>query len=484
MSGSSSGSVVVVEISNDWLKIAQAVPQRGGVALAKLHLQRFETLDGSLAGAVSAAFDRLGIPRSGVVACLPRQVVNVRMLELPSTDPSEIADMVELQAGKQTPYSRDEIVSDYRIVGSRREGYSRIVLAIVQRSALRQRFSILEEAGLDVDTMSVSSEGLLNWLRAVAPAEGTRAVLDVDSYFSDLSVVSGGQLLFTRGILVGANQLVDDADRWSGKLVDEIRRSLDAFRGEAPGSPLSGLIVTGAAAAVDGLGARLGEALGMEVGTMDSLRVAARRPAEPALGEGDFRRVSLTALIGMALAPGRLQLNLVPDSVRMRKGLALKARSLATLGILLMSALVAASLLANVRIFMLRERLAGIRREYARTAPAAAEVESMRQMVDLIRERQDKRLAAVAVLNAIHAGVPENVLLDQVSLERGGPEADSAGTAVVEGTAAQRRDISRLIKNLESAAEFRDVREGGSTAADSRTQRYRFRIVCAMENEP
>ena len=38
-----------------------------------------------------------------------------------------------------------------------------VMLAIVQRSALRQRFSILEEAGLEVDGMSISSEGVLNW---------------------------------------------------------------------------------------------------------------------------------------------------------------------------------------------------------------------------------------------------------------------------------------------------------------------------------
>jgi len=472
-----SGPSVVVEIGNDWLKIAHAVPHRGTVALQKLHLQRFETLDGSVSKAISDAFKRLKLPQVPVLGCLPRQAVNVRMLELPSTDPAEIADMVDLQVGKQTPYSKDEIVSDYRIVPSDRDGYSRIVLAIVQRSVLRQRFSILEEAGVDVRTMSVSSEGLLSWARSALPPQGLSAILDVDSFYSDLSIVSGGQLLFTRSILVGANQLLENGDRWREKIAQEIQGTFETFRGESGGGSPDSIVLTGAGGRIDGLAEHLGEQLAIPSSTLDSLRSVSRRPAEPAVGEGEFAPVSLTAVIGMAMAPQNLQFNLIPDSVRLRKNLSTKATSMATLGILLMAVLVAASLLANVRVFLLRERLSDLRAENMRTGPQAAEVLAMQDAIGLIGERQSGRLAAVSLLKELHGWVPENVLLDGLSFERAGEGL------VLDGTASQRRDISRFIKALEGSRLFRDVHEGGSTTVDSQSGKYKFQIVCSLERE-
>jgi Tfp pilus assembly PilM family ATPase/Tfp pilus assembly protein PilN len=466
---------VLVEIGNDWFKIVHAVPQRGGVAFARAHLQRFETLDASVARGIADAFARLKMPRMPVVACLPRQMVNVRMLELPSTAPAEIADMVDLQVGKQTPYSKDEIVSDYRVVTSRRSGYSRVALAIVQRSVLAQRYHVLEEAGLDVGAMSVSSEGVLAWFRAAVPGDGVAAVLDVDSFYADLSVVGDGELLFTRSILVGANQLFADPARWREKLAEEVRQSFQIFEGEMPGVRAAKLVVTGAGVRVDGLAEHLGRQLGLPAGAVDSLACLAQTPSQPDRPEGESRAVSMTALAGIALAPDALQLNLVPDSVRLRKGLELKARSLAWLGILIMAALLSASLLANLRVFLLRERLREVGEQARRSAPAAEQVLNMGRMVEMVEERRDPRAAAVSLLQDVGGRIPQNVLLDSLdmSLEK--------SQVALGGTAAQRRDISQLIKNLEGSPLLENVHEGGSTTMDSKTRKYRFQIVCALQ---
>jgi Tfp pilus assembly PilM family ATPase/Tfp pilus assembly protein PilN len=469
---------IIVEIGNDWLKLVHAVPHRGGVALARVCLQKLESGDVLSPQVVADAVARLKLPRMPVIACLPRQAVNIRTLELPSTDPAEIADMVDLQVGKQTPYSKDEIVSDYRLVASRREGYSRVVLAIVQRSVLRQRYHLLEEAGLDVKSMSVSSEGVLNWVRGAGPSSGVAAVLDLDSYYADFSVVGDGELLFTRSILVGANDLLADYPRWREKIAEEVRRSFEIFDGEMPGVAVERVVVTGAGPRVDGLPAYLGERLGMPAEGSDSLACIARLPEEPDVRSGAYRPVSLTALVGIALAPGALQFNLVPDSLRLRKGLELKARYLAGFGILVMAALLSASLLANLRIFLLRDRLRQVQDELRDTGPAAAQVADMQKLVRLVAERQDPRLAAVSLLQEVHRRVPPNLLLDSLEISM------SKNQIALGGTAGQRRDISQLIKNLEASEILKDVHEGGSTAMDSKTRKYRFQIVCALEREP
>ena len=43
-----------------------------------------------------------------------------------------------------------------------------------QCSVLRSRFSLIEEAGMALSTMSISTEGVLNWARKAFPGAGGR----------------------------------------------------------------------------------------------------------------------------------------------------------------------------------------------------------------------------------------------------------------------------------------------------------------------
>jgi len=169
-------TTVLVEVGSEWLKIIQAEPRRGGVGISKIHLEKVSGTSRAIADQVKTALRKGRFAKAPVIACLPRQMMTVRMLELPSTDHEEIGDMVDLQIGKQTPYSRDEIAFDYRVAGSGRNGYTRVMLAIVQRSTIRDRYYILEEAGVNVERMTVSGRLLQFRIRGAArPASRTWA---------------------------------------------------------------------------------------------------------------------------------------------------------------------------------------------------------------------------------------------------------------------------------------------------------------------
>jgi Tfp pilus assembly PilM family ATPase len=460
----------------------QAEPARGGVSVSRLHLQKFDEADSRLAEALSAARRELKVSRVPVIACLPRQMVNVRMLELPSTDPVEIADMVDLQSGRQTPYSQAEIVSDYRVVGSSREGYTRVMLAIVQRSLLRQRFHLLEEAGVDVDSMSISSEGLLNWcVRALPPGGKDGAadvVLDVDSFYTDLMVVANGVLIFTRSILVGANQLLGEYEKWKEKFAREVRRSLEICRGETPGLNADRLVITGAGARVEGLEEFLGGELGMRAQVRDSVSDARRMPNKPSPASDPYRVVSLTPLLGMAMAPDELAFNLVPDSVRTRKGLALKARSMAWLGILLMAALVSFSVYVSVKYVLKQGRLNRLRAEIARTEPAVQRMQHMQSIIRVVRRRQAPEFAAIKLLvelRRLTPGDPGDLVFDSVSVDA------ERGQLLLSGSGTSRRLILDLAGAMEGSPLFEAVRESGTSRLPN--GRVTFEMAAALEKQ-
>jgi len=471
--------LIIVEMGNDWLKMAQVEPSRGGVSISRLHLERFDPASGVSPQSVLSAFKSMRAGKTPVVAYLPRQMVNIRMLELPSTNPEEIADMVDLQAGKQTPYSKDEILSDYRIVGTGREGYTHVMLAIVQRSVVRQRFHILEEAGVEVDRMSVSSEGILNWcLQGVPGSRGATAILDVDSYYSDFSVVSGGRMVFTRSILFGANQLLEEYEKWKEKFALEVQRSLEMSRAEQAGTTLSGLFLTGAGPNIKDLASYLGTKLNLSVEVKDSLQNARKLPSKPSLKDPQYQAVSLTAIIGMGLAPENLEFNLTPDSVRLRKGLMQRARTLTWFGILLLTVLATLSMYAMQKLYLKKDRRDQLRREYEVVKPAAQHIRKMQSIISVVRQRGDAKWATLNLLSEVHRQVPKDVVvLDSIDLDLQTKEEK----VQLEGTADSMQDVRTLVGNLEQSPLFAGVKEEGSTSQDSKTRKYRFKVVMGLE---
>lgn len=474
-----SKAVVAVEIGDDFVKVLRADPAGGGIGLSRIAVQAVSEDGPSVAAFLSETLARL--PRDVcIVGCLPRRQVNLRMIELPSTDPAEIADMVDLQAGKQTPYSKEEILFDYRITGSPREGYSRVMLVIVQRSALRHHFNVLEEAGIVVERMSVSSEGLGQWCAAAldkVPANEAVAVLDMDADASDLVVIEGGGLAFTRSLRIGAARLFDDRGEESRKLAREIRQSLAVYRGEG-GVAVSRLVLTGAGFSLEDTARRLEEDLQIAVDRQNSLSVARRLPEDIPMRAEPFRAVSVTALVGIALGPTALEFDLMPDPVRMRRDLTEKAHSLTSFGMLVMGLLMVVSMLATLKLLFRQGELDRLDGQSRLQAPRVREVQRMIDVIEVVKKRAGLRASSFRVLSALHPLVPADVVLfDAIARD---VARDSPGRIELRGVAQSRQDIRLLVNRMEQSDLFRDVQESG-TRMDRQSQKFVFQVQCQIE---
>ncbi len=468
--------VLIIEIGSHWLKMLDVTASRSGIRLARLHVSRFERFSDDLSPTIAKVLKGWKIGKTPVLACLPRTLATVHSLEMPSVDPAEIADMVDFQAARQTPYSKDEILYDYRLAGSDRSGYTRVMLVIVQRSVLRQRFHVMEEAGLEPERMTISSEGLLS---AAGAAGGSKsageptAVLDVDAHYSDFMVVTGGRPVYSRSILVGADLLAADPDAARLKLLEEIRRSLELSRAENAAGPTPGrLTVSGACPAE--LREFLAEGLAVPCEARDPLTRIKKWPPSFSREDPALQAFSLAAPLGLAAAPDKLEINLIPDVVRQRRELIRKARLLTTFGLWLVTVLVSVSLFATVKFFLLKARRDALRTAFQASEPARMRIERMRAVASKARAYDDTRTSAARVLAETHPLIPADIFLD--SLEYDGERL----RVLLSGTGGTIQDVRALVRNLEGAALFRDVKEEGSTTKDARTGRFRFRVACSL----
>ena len=308
-------SVVVVEIGNDWLKIAENNPSPSGGGIARISLQKLAQIKENVSVAISKTFKDLSLNRQSVILCVPRHLITVRVLDLPSTDPKEIKDIISLQVGKQTPYSKEEIISAYKTIYSIRDGYTKVILAIAHRGIINERIETLKNAGISVGKVFISSEGVYNWfslsyMPEAKPGDtGTIALLDIDSNYSDFIAIRNGNMVFTKNIFIGANHLADKTASCMDKFFEELKRCLERYYIEEKNTRIVKMFLSGAAKDIEGLDIALSGALDLAVEKTDTFKnIRIKQSVKFAPGQ-EMKFVSLTPILGTAIKYASLELN-------------------------------------------------------------------------------------------------------------------------------------------------------------------------------
>jgi len=148
---------------------------------------------------------------------MPRHLVTLRFIELPSTDEAEIKDMVEFQALKEVPYSREELVISYRNIGSYRKGFSYIMLVIVKKQLIEEMMAKGENRPEDIRLetelfyLSLLKKGIVKHERA-------SLAINIKKEYSELIVIDRARPVFSRGF------------RNAGDFLNEIDRSILAYK--------------------------------------------------------------------------------------------------------------------------------------------------------------------------------------------------------------------------------------------------------------
>jgi len=466
-------TVLAIEPGNEWFKLVEITRDRDDVKVKRVVVKRAVDVE-PLAG--PNLLKALGLGELGgesVVICLPRQAVNVRLFDLPSGDMQEIADMVDLQIARQTPYSRDEIVFDYRVFRAEKEGYTRVMLVIAQTGVVRQKYRFIEDAGLSVSLVTTTTDG---WIAALQEgrlafsrkAVGATAFLDIDLTSSDLVVLNQGVPLFSRSLSVGSGQLFAGNERLRDKAVQEISMALETFRNELPAVSVSALALAGLARSNPAFVKLMETALGLEVISVTGVYESAYEKAA-----SDVESVALTGVVGAATAPERLQINLTPESVRLRKSVMVKARQLTVMAMLVMAVFGLLSLFVTSRLNRQKVYLDGLNTMIAQTTADADRIESMKRKVGIVGERMAINMIPARALVELFGLAPDTMAFTFIQISE-------ASQLVCRGTAETVADTVRLVNSMEASPFFQNVKNTRTVSGKDRTE---FEIACDLEKK-
>lgn len=453
-----------IEITNQWLKLVTAKSSLRGAALVNTFVKSAVNLKPEQVGEeISQAIKKFKIIPSPLVICYPRNLVTMRNIHLPSSEPKEINGMIDLHMGRQVPYPREEIVGGYHIIGTDEAGYSRVILAIAHREAMNQIFTSLSKANLYPEKIELSSYGAFSWFlfnqKAHLAAGSLYILLDIDSNFTDFMIADRDNLHFSRSIAYGADQLSVDPGRT--KFAAELKQSLAIFQSEEMNKKPAKIFASGAVVNIRNLQELLEKELGVSV--------EAHKPVP-----GIPLQVSISAVSGLAIDPSRKKINFVLPEVQIRKTLKERSKDLIMLGGILMYLLLVSSGIFLSRVYNKSSYLKLLERRYKEIGAEVGGLEAMSRKTKIIRDRLNARATALNCLYQIHRFVPPNIVLKMVTLE-------SNDKVALRGQAREMADVFKFVDLLKDTVYFKDVQIKYSTKKRIEDADINeFEIVCPI----
>lgn len=362
-------------------------------------------------------------PRAEVIGVIPREQVLTRVVQFPSAEAAELAQMVGLYAKAQLPYPGDQVIVDFQIL-SQQEGFSTVMLVACQRETIERMLAVLRGAGLSPSSLTVSAWGVLGWyqraLQVDASREPTLAVV-VDDTRTDLVLIGQGRVLSSRSVGQGAQDWAASGESME-LLAAEIERSQAAIRKELPGAEIQSLVLSG-----------VGDLLAWRDALADRLRFSVT-VIESAGPFADVQLVSgapisLAAIGGVACSLPHTLLNLAPPSVRAQVEHHRQVWELAAIGSLLLAVLLGGSLVLGLQAVRQREVAEQFDRVVKSAEPRAKRLQEATRSVQTVRALLDERRRLAQLLADVFRVSSQKVSLETLAFERGKRELTLRGSA-------------------------------------------------------
>ena len=388
--------------------------------------------------------------KATVICVIPANAASAKNIEVPSTDPEEIKSIINLQASRHTPYSKEEVLISYINLGISASNNTRLLLVIAHRDVVKERISILESSGLDVDKILFVPEAQARFYSKalnVKKDAGPVGIIDFSLNAASYIIISKGTLLFVRHIPVGVKAIMAGGDA-SAKLLDEFKKSMDAFTQEdgreAPGS----YVVTTAQASVSNILPVLREGLKIELKVSPVEDLIKGSKAVRKKLQAEFSDDSFLDVIAAATTSARCEINLMPEEMVLKKTVERQSNEASKSGVaaVIIMVLVGAMIMSNIyfKDTFLNKNL---REQYAPQIAQVEKLEGQMKKIKLVRGFIRHRMVSLDVLHELYVITPHSIYLNSIVM-------DENGTVTINGISESMSQVFSYVKSLDDSAMF------------------------------
>ncbi len=408
--------------------------------------------DEEIATRLKESFHQWRIRKPRVIQSVSSQSMILRSLEIPSMDPDEIKDIIDLQAARHTPYSREEIIVDYSTIAADPSRYTKILLVIAPRQHLKRYRDILDKAGLSPQRIVFAPEALALAAGRMLGLEKTASPVSVAHLAENTTeflMMDQGQVAFVRSFPLGIRELLQDPLKFSPQFVAEIRMSLEASQEEIEKAS-SHLFLTGALPEPAKLAGSLSQQISLPVTCLAYLQnISLSEKARETVAM--FPDVSfLNAMAGVLSFP-TAQVNLIPEELKSKKIKEQKARDLIQMGVLTLAIGVLILAWLGGVLYFRRLYLNTLRVQYQPIHEEAGGLERELSRVTLAKKTLANRGYSLKALVELYDVVPENLELSEIRY-------DGQGKFLLRGSAQSMSAVFSFVESLEKSLYFINVK--------------------------
>lgn len=286
---------------------------------------------------IRKVIDQLGIRPKRMVTSVSGRSVIVRQVETPRLPSDELKAHIAYEADKYIPFGSEEVIIDCQTLPDRDEGKAtnmQVLLVAVRKGFVQDHVTQLKAAGLAAEVVDVDVFALSNAYELLGPGPGAdggksaTALIDIGASKSNIAIVQGNRLLFTREVYLAGNEITDaivrtfnepaeDVERIKSApgealealmdaampafedLANEIRLSFDYVEGQFE-VQVADLVLTGGSSQLPGIAGILGNILGRPVHVFDPLAGLDLVPSKYDINGLDANGPALTVALGLA----------------------------------------------------------------------------------------------------------------------------------------------------------------------------------------
>ncbi|MDI6753895.1 MAG: type II secretion system protein GspL [Thermodesulfobacteriota bacterium] len=393
-----------------------------------------------------------------IIVSLPSHRMMVHRLSLPFKERKKNQQVIKFEVEPLLPLAIDQVLVDFYMTKGGPDGNKALAFA-VRKEELKEQLSLMEEAGLDPE--SVVPEALaLFWLaRNLKIGISSGALLDVGQEKTTMIVWHDENLTLIRSISIAG--MVTPA---LSHLADEVKRTLISYESSPAGQPVEKIFLTGGSAALPGIEEVFGENPKIPVAILDINRISpALMPDVP-----EEHHHALAVALGAAFRESAREAERVnfrqEEFVSVRKAKKEKTRvTLLVSYAIILAVLGIAAFSVNL---YLKERKyqdlkAEIRKEFLQTQPGVKKVvNEVQQMKNFVQEEK-ARVDALGGLSKVSS--PLEILREFSTIV----EADwkirvtdlivEPETVEVGGEADSFETVNRIKSKLDKSHLYKDV---------------------------
>lgn len=383
---------------------------------------------------------------------IPAHLVITKNIEVPSIEKREIREILNLQAGRHTPYSLEEIIVDYVETGTYKHSYTKVLLVIVARSVVKRHYEILDRAGFKLKQVLLAAEGLALAVSKSLKLETENApvnIVHIDESFTDFSVILKNKVLFIRSIPIGTLQLKNEKEIYQIKFVEEIKRSLEAYLSEDIEKSPNMLILTGAEEGLKEIETLLINTLHLPIKSfpyINNLNIS-----ELALNTvSKSRLVSFFDVLAPVLNREEMKISLIPEEVKVKRTIEERGRDLIKTGIFILTIFISIFFILMSKIYFKGLQLNKLNNKYSTLNQEAQKLEKDFLKVGLVKNYLSSRGYSLEILTELHDIVPEDIELSEIRYEE--------EKLSVKGTADAMSSVFSFVDKMGKSKYFKDAK--------------------------